>query len=134
MNEKKRKDRQRVEAGIGTESSGFTGYRGHEAPRDGAFPDLDKYRRHVDHFDLTEHQKTELLRAVWRIMQSFVDHAFCDDPAQQCRGDVDGIATADEIAGGPVIELQAEKSVSPDHTDLSGTFGDHAGTRGQRKR
>lgn len=134
MNEKKRKDRQRVEAGIGTESSGFTGHRGREAPRDAAFPDLDKYRRHVDHFDLSEHQKTELLRAIWLIMQSFVDRAFGDDPAQQYRGRVDGIVTADEIAGGPVIELQAEKSVSPDHTDLSSAFGDHAGSRGQRKR
>ncbi|MEX0957589.1 MAG: hypothetical protein WDZ83_20535 [Rhizobiaceae bacterium] len=46
--------------------------------------DLDKYRHHVDRFDLPEEQKKELLKAVWRIMQNFVDRAFGDDPVQHC--------------------------------------------------
>lgn len=44
--------------------------------------DLTKYRRHVEHLDLSDREKTELLAALWRIMESFVDRAFGDDPVQ----------------------------------------------------
>lgn len=47
---------------------------------------LTKYRAHVAHLDMTEKAKDELLNAVWRIMRSFVDRAFGDDPAQIARG------------------------------------------------
>ena len=46
--------------------------------------DLEKYRRHVDRFDLTEAQKAELIHTVWAIMESVVDRAFGSDPVQQC--------------------------------------------------
>ena len=48
-------------------------------------PDLEKYRRYVDRFDLTEAQKAELIHTVWSIMESFVDRAFGIDSVQQIR-------------------------------------------------
>ena len=58
-----------------------------QPPRSGGVDGIDartaKYLPHLDRFDLSEHQKVELLRAVWQIMQSFVDRAFGDDPVQQ---------------------------------------------------
>ncbi|RDJ21060.1 hypothetical protein DWF00_07520 [Bosea caraganae] len=45
-------------------------------------PDIDRYRHHLDDFALSESQKAELVRTVWSIMESFVDRAFCDHPAQ----------------------------------------------------
>lgn len=48
-------------------------------------PDVEKYRRYVDHFDISEKDKVELIHTVWRIMESFVDRAFGLDPVQQQR-------------------------------------------------
>ena len=39
-------------------------------------PDIEKYRKHVDRFDLSEDQKVELIHTVWRFMESFADRAF----------------------------------------------------------
>ncbi len=47
-------------------------------------PDIEKYRKYVNQFDLSEERKIELIHTVWRIMESFVDRAFGDDPVQQC--------------------------------------------------
>ena len=42
-------------------------------------PDLEKYRHHLDEFDLTEEQKQELLITLWQIMTQFVDLGFGQD-------------------------------------------------------
>lgn len=47
-------------------------------------PDIEKYRKYVDQFDLPEDHKIALIHIVWRIMESFVDRAFGDDPVQHC--------------------------------------------------
>lgn len=44
--------------------------------------DIEKYRQHVEKFDLPEHEKIELINIVYKIMESFVDRAFNDDPVQ----------------------------------------------------
>ncbi len=44
--------------------------------------DIEKYRQYVDQFDLPEQEKVELINIVWRVMESFVDRAFNDDPVQ----------------------------------------------------
>lgn len=44
--------------------------------------DLDKYMPLVSAFDISDGQKRELLEAVWRIAQSFVDRAYNIDSAQ----------------------------------------------------
>lgn len=48
----------------------------------------DDYRQYVDHYDLTEDQKIELLRQVWTIMESFVDRAFGSSSEQILLGTV----------------------------------------------
>ena len=45
-------------------------------------PDIDAYRKYVDHFDIPEEQKIEFIHTIWRIMESFVDRAFGEDSAQ----------------------------------------------------
>lgn len=65
--------------------------------------DLDKYRPHVDEFDLTDEQKQALLKSIWDVMESFVDRSFQDDPVQQIRGkerDSDGIPSGDVLDSG----------------------------------
>lgn len=52
----------------------------------GAGLDIEKYRHHVDHLDISEDQKVDLLRTVWRILESFADRAFGLHPAQQSCG------------------------------------------------
>jgi len=47
-------------------------------------PDIEKYRKYVDRFDLADKKKEDLIHTVWRMMESFVDRAFGDDPVQQC--------------------------------------------------
>lgn len=44
--------------------------------------DIDRYRHHLDDFALSESQKAELVSTVWSIMESFVDRAFGEHPAQ----------------------------------------------------
>ena len=71
---------------------------------DSAF-DAAPYWHHVAHFDMPDDRKAELLFAVWRIMQSFVDRAFGDDPVQQAlhARHVDALPVTDESAGPSVV-------------------------------
>lgn len=48
---------------------------------------LEAYLAHLEHFDVPLQVKIELIRALQQIMQSFVDRAFGDDPAQLACGD-----------------------------------------------
>ncbi len=47
-------------------------------------PDIEKYRKYVDQFDLTEDHKIELIHIVWRFWESCIDREFGDDPVQHC--------------------------------------------------
>lgn len=49
-------------------------------------PDIQKYRKFVDHLDLSEEEKIELIHTVWGIMEAFVDQAFGLHPSQQLPG------------------------------------------------
>lgn len=128
MNRKKRKDRQGVSGVAGIENGKNAGFEGRIAPHGYASPDLDKYRRHVEHFDLSDAQKTDLLLAVWRIMQSFVDRAFGDDPVQQVTQSRERAMRAAR----PVIDLQPCGETPDDTADLSGSFKRHAADRDER--
>ncbi|VAW75398.1 hypothetical protein MNBD_GAMMA13-701 [hydrothermal vent metagenome] len=44
--------------------------------------DLDKYREHVEDFDLSEADQTELLQILWSIMAAFVNLGFGVDSVQ----------------------------------------------------
>lgn len=45
-------------------------------------PDLAKYRKYVDGFNLSDSEKDELLLAVWGILEGIVDRAFGIHPVQ----------------------------------------------------
>ncbi|MEN8129340.1 MAG: hypothetical protein ABFS45_03925 [Pseudomonadota bacterium] len=44
--------------------------------------DPDKYREHLDEFDLSEEQQNELLETLWNIMRTFVEIGFGLDSVQ----------------------------------------------------
>jgi len=45
--------------------------------------DLEKYRRELAEFQLTEEQEAELLQTLWSIMRSFVEMGFSGDACAQ---------------------------------------------------
>lgn len=89
--------------------------------------DLSRYRRHVDHLDLSDDGKDCLLRAVWQITGSFVDRAFGDDSTQLCRkdGDENQLAREDRLL--PVVS-------SEDHHNPGETLTNALGTRARKGR
>lgn len=91
--------------------------------------DLSRYRRHVDHLDLPDDRKDDLLRAVWQITGSEVDRAFGDDSAQLCRkdGDENQLTREDRLL--PVVS--SEDHHNPEET-LTTAFGTRA-RKGRRK-
>lgn len=82
---------------------------------------LDRYRSHVDHFDLSEKAKAELLMALWHMMGSFVDRAFGDDPVQLSQKDGGNFASIRESQDSAVLDSggDAERCAK---SELSGTF------------
>ena len=45
-------------------------------------PEIDHYRKYLDGLDIGDVQKAELITSLWSIMESFVDRAFGEHPAQ----------------------------------------------------
>jgi hypothetical protein len=74
------------------------------APAPLAF-DAKRYRFHVEHLDISEARKDELIVAVGQIMRSFVDLAFGDDAAQLARNSGDSRAVAREASGSRAVGL-----------------------------
>lgn len=112
--------------------------------------DLSRYRRHVDHLDLPDEKKDEMLRVLWTIAQSFVDRAFGLDPVQQVSGSLsgpaehasvpalppvgDGQGTKDAIDSRPVIgSFGTTTTTETDKKDLAGSFRTTSGSAGGRK-
>ena len=54
-------------------------------------PDLTKYRAYVDHFDLTQDQKDDLIQTLYAMMQNRVACAFGRDSVQLARNTPDVI-------------------------------------------
>ena len=92
-----------------------------------AVPDIDKYRRHVEGFDLSDDQKAELIHTVWAIMESFVDRAFGIDSVQQS-----GRLSLGKDAAAESAVVESDKTVTT-LCSLSDTFQRHAGTGRGRK-
>ena len=85
-------------------------------------PDLEKYRRYVAHFDLTQSEKDELIHFIYRSMGGFVDRAFGDDPVQQCLA---ARKTKSAPGNGAMIELSKQEYQT---TRLTPTFEKEKGT------
>lgn len=77
-------------------------------------PDPERYRKHVQHFDLTVTEQDELIHTVHAIMESFADRAFGADPAQLC---IDLKASEGASSDGDVIDLG-----KPEYQSLTQTF------------
>ncbi|MBE9188567.1 hypothetical protein IQ270_29015 [Microcoleus sp. LEGE 07076] len=76
------------------------------APGAGALAfDAERYRQHVEHLEMSQDRKDELLAAVWQIMRSFVDLAFGDDAAQLARNSGDSRAVMREASGSGAVGL-----------------------------
>lgn len=82
---------------------------------------LERYRSHVDHFDLSEKGKAELLMALWHIMGSFVDRAFGVDPVQLSQKDGGSFASAREFQDSAVLD-SGDDPARRAKSDLCGTF------------
>lgn len=91
-------------------------------------PDIDKYRRCVDRFDLTEDQKVELIHTVWRIVEGFAYRAFGQDPVQQVLG---SNGRKDASKESPMLDF--EKVTNPENP-LTDTFRLKTPHRGRRKK
>lgn len=108
--------------------------------------DLSRYRRHVEHLDMPDEKKDELLLALWRIMESFVDRAFGDDPVQQCGSERLSIEQADagsppsgtteqendEWRVHPVVDSIPSKKTET-QTGLAGSFRSTSGDGGRKR-
>ncbi len=116
--------------------------------------DLSRYRRHVDHLDLPDEKKDEMLRVLWTIAQSFVDRAFGLDPVQQVSGSLSGpaehawVPALPPSGDGPGAKLEAKDAIDSrpvigsfgtttttetDKKDLTGSFRTTSGSAGGRK-
>lgn len=82
-------------------------------------PELERYRKYVDRFDLTEAQKIELIHSVRHILENYVERAFRSDPTQIC---MKGLLSKDASAAGDMIDLGKSE-----YQDLSQNFNDTKG-------
>ena len=85
-------------------------------------PDIERYWHHVDHLDMADADKHDLINIVFKAMQSHVDRAFGVDPVQVALGKNHAdCARASE----DVIDLSKDEYCA---SDLSKTFNDKKGT------
>ena len=76
--------------------------------------DIQKYRHHVEDFDLSDKRKQELIQTVWKIMESFVDRAWGIHPLQQSSGE-----GADRDCQGTVRSIESKGSNPKTTKDLA---------------
>ena len=69
--------------------------------------DVEKYRPFLAEYNLSRQEETELIQALWTILESFVDHAYGINPVQQCGG-----ALEHNDLQGPVESLESAHSQS----------------------
>nr|WP_306267029.1 hypothetical protein [Pararhizobium sp. IMCC3301] len=47
-------------------------------------PDIERYRQYVDHLDIADEKKNELIHTVWLILQNGFDRALGEESTQIC--------------------------------------------------
>lgn len=72
-------------------------------------PDIEKYRPYVDHFDLTESGKQELVNHVWAMMENVIDRAFDSDPSQTAMAAGDRGIAKRALDSGTVVDLSKDE-------------------------
>lgn len=84
--------------------------------------DADRYRHHVAHLNMTPAQEHDVLNAVWRMMRSFVDRAFGDDPVQLARNAGDSHVETREVDASVRLDSMQSPIENNKH-DLARAFG-----------
>lgn len=77
-------------------------------------PNPERYRKHVEHFDLTVTEQNELIHTVYTMMESFADRGLGVDPVQLC---IDLKSSKGASSDTDVIDL-----VKSEYQSLSQTF------------
>lgn len=72
-------------------------------------PDFEKYRCYVDHFDLTEEGKRELILTVYAFMENSIDRALGTDSTQLVMIQQDGGISKRAIDSGTVVDLSKDE-------------------------
>jgi hypothetical protein len=76
--------------------------------------DIERYRVYIDHFDMSEERKVELIHIVCGMMQSFVDRAFGESSEQILLGiDWNNATTRWDDA------LDSDHTITPDFNDAA---------------
>ncbi len=83
--------------------------------------DIERYRPYVDHFDMAEADKIELIHIISAMMQSFVDRAFGESPEQTLLGKDD-------------LSSTGSGEVAVESTEISRIFNDVADGDAQEER
>jgi len=84
--------------------------------------DADRYRHYVAHLNMTPAQEHDVLNAVWRMMRSFVDRAFGDDPVQLARNAGDSAGETREVDA--CVRLDStQPPIENNNHDLARVFG-----------
>lgn len=86
-------------------------------------PHLDKYRKHLAPFDLSEVRKDEIIHMIYNAMDSFVSRAFEDDPTQIC---IEGQVVKNALPESAVLDSAGHVGTTQ---NLSETFN---ATKGKR--
>lgn len=73
----------------------------------------EQFRHHIDEFDLTEEQQTELLQTLWNIMSTFVDIGWGVDTVQLYLPELFNEPSSDKLA--PDSGKLLESNSSPEH-------------------
>ncbi len=75
--------------------------------------DFEKYRPFVDHFDLSESGKQELVNHVWAIMENSIDRALHSDPSQRAMADASSVVDENvakrAMDSGTVVDLSKDE-------------------------
>lgn len=81
--------------------------------------DYERYAKHLDHSDLSDAQKRDMLEALWHIVVGFVELGFGDHPIQQACGKVleigaDGAVELLECEHNQALKTKEEANASPE--------------------
>lgn len=86
-------------------------------------PHLDKYRKHLAPFDLSEAREEQIIHMIYNAMDSFVSRAFEDDPTQIC---IEGQVVKNALPDSAVLDSASHVGTT---RNLSETFN---ATKGKR--
>lgn len=93
-----------------------------------AAPDLERYRSYIADLNLPREEETELLLVIYRMMGSFVNRAWGDDPVQH----VHEIRARDEKAIPPMVSSAQVHQNDP--ASLSSAFTSPASGKRKKER